>query len=163
MGKTRCHPHTHTECPKLHWLSFHARIFHSFEAMRKPRVRKRSAGYSPLVATVCAIAAGCSSVVSEWSLRLRVIDLLPEHISVLTEHLCVALPPSISRQNVWCCWPFDTRLQALHLSTLEKPDYSRRCWEAGSVVLLSQDRMVKNNRLLDMNIFRAIAGPSTAP
>lgn len=35
--------------------------------MRKPRVRKRSAGYSPLVATVCAIAAGCPSVVSEWS------------------------------------------------------------------------------------------------
>ena len=51
--------------------------------MRKPRVRKRSAGYSPLVATVCAIAAGCPSVVSEWSQRLRVVDLLAEHISVI--------------------------------------------------------------------------------
>lgn len=86
-------PSTHTQCPKLAWLSFHTRIFHSFEAMRKPRVRKRSAGYSPLVATVCAIAAGCPSVVSEWSQRLRVVDLLAEHISVIDwATLCCTFP-----------------------------------------------------------------------
>jgi len=99
----------------------------NFEAMRKPRIRKRTASYALCAATVCAIAARtCSSTLSAcWSfacLHLRGQDRFQQARRYAVSEAEVAAdlaPPVDLRKSPW---------EALHEAYQIE---GRRCWGEG--------------------------------